>query len=247
MTASSTSRPVAGTASGLSGWEATTAIARLSIKRVVRGKALWVAVASAFLPAVAALLYRTNGGPDKLELWEPVFVMCALLYVIVPPVLVSSSIADEIDDKTSAYLWSRALPRWSLIAGKLVGLAPLAAVVLLFSATISWVILGTEAIPADVFARSAVGLVAGAIAASAIAALLATLFPRFAIAITVGWMLIDSTLGALDIKLHVLSALFGARAIAGFTDESMVTAVLSLVILTGACTALAIRRLSRLE
>lgn len=242
-----TPRPVAAPAAGLTGAQATAAIARLSFKRVVRGKALWVALASALLPAVAAFLYRTYGGPDKLELWEPVFVLCALLFVIVPPVLVSSSIADEIDDKTSAYLWSRALPRWSLVAGKLLALAPLSAAVLLFSLTLSWLILGTDVIPSDVYLRGAAGLVAGTIAASAIAALLATLFPRFAIAITVGWMLVDSTLGALDMKLHVLSALFGARAIAGFTDESIATAVISLVVLTVVCVTIAIRRISRME
>ena len=45
-------------------------------------------------------------------------MMASLLLTVIPPILVASSIADEIDDKTSAYLWSRALPRWSIVLGK---------------------------------------------------------------------------------------------------------------------------------
>jgi ABC-type transport system involved in multi-copper enzyme maturation permease subunit len=116
------------TTSYLSGLEATTAIARLSVRRVLRGKAIWFAVALGLLPTLLAIAQRVNGA-DLTQAWNASLTSYTAILAIVAPILVAASLSDEIDDRTSAYLWSRALPRWSVVTGKLLGLAPIAAAV----------------------------------------------------------------------------------------------------------------------
>jgi hypothetical protein len=60
------------------------------------------------------------------------------------------------------------------------------------------------------------GLTAGALAASAISAMIATLLPRFAVPIAVCWLSAPRrAVGALDLNgVHVIAASFGARAMA---------------------------------
>ena len=114
------------TATTLTGWQATTALARLSLRRVLRGKALWFAIAIGLFPCLLAIAWRANSLAG-VEAWDRVTVTFALVMAIVAPILVASSLSDEIDDRTAAYLWSRAVPRWTVVSGKLLGLAPVVA------------------------------------------------------------------------------------------------------------------------
>jgi hypothetical protein len=77
---------------------------------------------------------------------------------------------------------------------------------------------------------------------------LGILLPKHAVAVSIGWMLlIDSTLGALDIRLHHLSTTFGALAIAGVNDSAAVTGALTLVALAAIATTVACWRIGKLE
>lgn len=259
MTTSTSSAMPRAAGGGLSGWEATRAIGALSLRRVLRGKALWVALGLALLPCLLAVARRAHGS-DAYESWRITFGFFLLVLPIVPPILVAASLSDELDDKTSAYLWSRALPRWSVVSGKLLGLAPVCAAAMLVGLTLSWFILGGDAEigqraagdwnanaeAAPVFWRHAVGLTAGAIGASAISALFATLVPRFAVPIAVCWLLLlDAPIGALDMNLHVLAISYGAREIA--KGAHVLTGVTSLSALVAIALAISMRRIARLE
>ena len=77
---------------------------------------------------------------------------------------------------------------------------------------------------------------------------IATLIPRHAVAVTVGWMLlVDSSLSALDIPLRHLSTAFAARAIAGFSSAGPASGAITLVVLTGIATGVACWRVGRIE
>ena len=145
------------TAAVLTGFEATIALARLALTRLLRGKALWFALGLGLLPSLLALAWRA-GNAEVMTVWERSVTSYALVMTIIAPILVASSLSDEIDDRTAAYLWSRAVPRWTVVAGKLLALAPVVAVALVLGLTVSWALLGgPAAVPAEVFARTALG------------------------------------------------------------------------------------------
>lgn len=230
---------------GLSGWDATAALARLAMRRVVRGKALWFAIALGLLPCALALIFKLNDR-DPINGWGDLVDAFVPLLAIVPPILVASSLSDEIDDKTSSYLWSRALPRWTVVTGKLLGLIPVAALSIVLGITIAWLILGTSgAVPTGMFVRTVLAVAAGAAASSTVSAMWATLFPRFAVPIAVGWLLLDTVIGALDMNIHVIAVTFGPRA---FIDlEHTLAGAISLVVLTAIALAVAVWRVDRIE
>ncbi len=230
------------TASILSGFEATTAIARLSLRRILRGKSIWFAVALGLLPTLLAIAQRANDA-DPARAWSAALTTYTLVLAIVAPILVAASLSDEIDDRTAAYLWSRAVPRWSVVAGKLLGLAPIAAGVVAVGLCATWLILGGAV---GDLVRGLIGYTAGAVGACALSAMVATLFPRFAVPIAVCWLLLlDAAIGAIAGGIHVIAVSFGARAIAD--GEAGLAGPLSLAVLSLVAIAVAIWRVDRIE
>ena len=110
-----------------------------------------------------------------------------------------------------------------------------------------WLILGGPTVVSGAeFARALVGFVAGAIGCSAVSALIATLAPRFAVPIAVAWLLLlDATVGALDVGLHAITVSFGTKAIAR-GDDGLV-GPLSLVIITVLALGIACYRVDKIE
>ncbi len=233
---------------GLSGVAATQALARLALFRALRGKALWLALALALLPVIVVSV-RVGIGHDRLEVWRAAFELSLLALPIVPSLLVAPSIADELEDKTSAYLWSRALPRWSIVAGKLLGLAPVAALILVAGLTVSWLVIGGPGVvPTSVALRGVAGIAAAALVAAGLVAALATLVPKYAVAASVMWLLaVDAPIGILPFKLQYISIAFGGRSIAGFTETGALAGGVTLVVIGALAIALAIRRITRME
>lgn len=229
---------------------AVAELARAALVRVGRGKALWVVAAIAALPAIMAMVLARASRELDERTWEAVFVTTRYVLVVIPPVLVASAVADELEDRTAAYLWSRALPRWTIIAGKLVGLAPLCALLMAGALGAAYVAGGLGVVvTGGQLVRGVVGLGAAAMAGAAVAAAIATLVPRHAVAVTVAWMmLVDSNLAWLDVRLHHVSTIFGARAIAGFGgDAGALAGALTLVGLTAVATSVACWRIGRIE
>jgi ABC-type transport system involved in multi-copper enzyme maturation permease subunit len=233
---------------GLSGGAATLALARLALVRAVRGKAMWLALGLALLPVIIVSV-RVGLGHDRDDVWRAALELSLLILTVVPSILVGPSLADELEDKTSAYLWSRALPRWSIVAGKLLGLAPAAMLILLSGLTLSWAVAGgPSAVPADVALRGLAGLAAAGLVASVLVAAIATLVPRHAVATAVVYLLIvDAPLGALPLKLQFVSVAFGGRAIAGFTDSGVAAGAITLVAIGALTGALSLWRIGRME
>jgi ABC-type transport system involved in multi-copper enzyme maturation permease subunit len=236
---------------GLTGMQATLALARLAVVRASRGKALWIGMAIALLPLVVVGV-RVGLGHERRDIWEAAFGLTFLTLPIVPSILIGPSLSDELEDKTAAYLWSRALPRWSIISGKLLGLAPVAAAIGAGSLAISWIVMGGPGqVPTDVAVRGLVGIGASAIAASALVAALATLVPRHAVAVSVVYlMFVDLFIGAMPVKLKYMSIAFGGSAIAGLNDNgyvSPIAGVATLVVISALGVTIAVTRIARME
>lgn len=232
---------------GLSGGDATLALARLALVRATRGKALWVAAALMVFPIIVAAA-RTAMGHPPADVWRAVFTFAMLALPIVPSILVAPSLADEIDDKTSAYLWSRALPRWAIVTGKLLGLAPVAMLLMMVSLGVAWGAMGGPgAVPTGDAVRGVVALGAAALVGSTIAAAAALLVPRHGVAVAIVYLLMDTALGATPLKLKTATVHHSTHVLAGFEGTGAAGAVITLIVIAVISSTLAIRRISSME
>lgn len=217
------------------------AVAALTLRRLRRGRALRVAAAIAALPVAYALAGspRVAGSRGTASL-----VLELLLFAVLPPMLVAASIGEELEDRTGTYLWSRPIPRWTIVVGKLAVLGPLAAAML----AVSWLVaarLGDGAFPP---ARAVLALGAGALAAAAVAAGLALLAPRHALAVATAYLLFfDLPVGELPVSLRQLSVSHHTLALSGLKDGDGGAALLALALLGGGWLVVGLRRLRRLE
>ena len=108
---------------------AVRAIAGVTWTRLWRGRAVWIAAGIAALPYLLAAIGKaaSRGGPHPAVGQAEVLSLAVLVMAVLPPLLVASAVAEELEDKTAAYLWSRPIARWTVLVGKLVVLLPLAA------------------------------------------------------------------------------------------------------------------------
>src|SRR5688572_20755275 len=108
----------------------TRLIAAITLRRLVRGRALWVGGLVAGLPiAFAALLHQSNARATGTIVDVTAFE--TLVLAVLPALFVASSIGEEIEDRTTTYLWSRPIPRWAVLVGKLCALVPVIIVLVL--------------------------------------------------------------------------------------------------------------------
>ncbi len=217
-------------------------LARITLLRLSRGKSLFICVVIAGLPLGFAFVMSRVGrhvGPDSLFAFED------MLLALLPPVFVGASVGEELEDKTSAYLWSRPIPRWAVLAGKLIALAPLAALMLVASWVFS-VKVGSDAWPS---ARSCLALGAGSIAISFVAAGIATLVPKHGVALSIIYLIVDGVIGALPFSLAELSMTHQVRVIGDLykIQPSLVEPVIALVGVAGIWALLGLLRIRRIE
>lgn len=112
----------------------TMAIFRLQLRRILRGNRLWIAIAATALIDVALLLIRyLSETPDPVATVQSGITLgyFTLLCYLVPFLLMSGSIADEIDGRTWAYLATRPVSRWAITTGKYIAGVLLSTAVLL--------------------------------------------------------------------------------------------------------------------
>lgn len=191
------------------GVTATRSIAGLTFTRLWRGRAIWISVLLAAVPVAMSNLIRGPSGRHIDDLLE----VSIFLLAIIPTLHVASSLAEELEDKTAAYLWSRPIPRWSIVTGKMVALIPFVATLIIagaFGAAANIGAWGTT-LPA---ARVAIGLGLGTLAASCCAVGIATAAPKHGAAIAMVTMLfVDVPVGLVPASLANLSITHHVRSI----------------------------------
>jgi ABC-2 type transport system permease protein len=195
-------------------------IARVTLKRFSRGQALWVALGISILPAVVAMVLRQAViDPTARQTFTlDLYIVEMFVLAVVPALFVASSIGEEIDDKTITYLWSRPLPRWHVIAGKLVALAPIAMALTLLGWLLSIKIATDQLAPA----WTMIGVAAAALAVSMIAAGIGTIAPKHGMALTIIYMLLfDVPIGEIPASLQILSVTHQARRLAGIVPDGV--------------------------
>lgn len=221
------------------GLASTLTMAALTWKRLLRGRALVVALLIALIPIAYVGAAGRGVGPE-------LFVFEALVTAVLAPMFVAASIGEDIEDRTTTYLWSRPIPRWAIVAGKLLALVPAATAVVLAS----WMIaanLAWHELPA---ARTSIALAVGVLAISVLSAGIASLAPRHGMALSIVYVLFfDSPLGVLPATLRELSITHQIRVLSGgFPNENATNqAVIALAIMVTLWGVLAAWRMRRLE
>lgn len=206
-------------------------LARITLVRLMRGRAVWASAVIALVPA--AFSSMAKGQLDQLLLYAQ------MVLAILPAMFVASSLADELEDRTATYLWSRPLPRGAVLAGKLLALVP----VVVALGLISWMVSATAG-GVVVTASSLVGLAVGAVTASLLAAALAMLAPRQGMALTIFYLLfVDLPIGELPQSLRVLSISYQTRVVCG----GDMGAIATLLVIAAIAGGVALWRMRRLE
>lgn len=220
---------------------AIRALAGVTLRRLFRSRAVWVAGVLAVLP----ILYASAVRGRHVLVHEEIFVFVELVLAVLVPMLVASSIGEEIEERTLTYLWSRPVPRWTMLAGKLCALAPVA----LVFALVSWgaaMSTATDTMPAG---RTVLALAAGTLAMSAVATGWAMLSPRHGMALSIVYMLADTFLGALPASLAKLSITYQTRAVSGLYSSyaALGGGLVALAALSAVWIVIAAWRIRRLE
>jgi len=217
---------------------AISAIARLTWWRLAHGRGIWLAVAVAMLPIPFAIALRGHASYALRS-----FEIQQVVLVVLPAILIGMALAGELDDGSITYVWSRPLARWTLIAGKLVAVAPCAiGLVILSWLVTTW--LGASGLPT---LASIGALGAGALAATAIATALAVSSPRYGTVLALVYMLCDGVIGQIPAQLQRLSIAHDVSELAGLRGSSPLIGALSLAAILAIAIAIAIRRIGTHE
>lgn len=208
-------------------------------KRLLRGRALWVCGLIAVLPAVIAAALRSDRDTPELMRFAIFRVMA-----ILPPILVASSVGEDIEDRTITYVWSRPIARWTLLVGKIATLAPVAAIVTAAGWALAATLKGDPVQP-----QQLVGFALGSIAVSMISAGIATLVPRQGMALSLIYLVVvDPTMGAIPASVHDISVTKQVWLLTGLEHaDSVVAPFITLAIIAGLWLAIGFWRIRRLE
>ena len=236
----------AGERGAVGGLPAALIQARWNAVQMVRGRIVWVAAIFAALPVA----YTVLAGLNKVAAWSDVFVPLVMLAALVAPLFMASSMAEEIEDRTYTYLWSRPVPRWSVVMGKLLAAFPIAGA-LVVASVVGCYALGKGASSAEL-TSGIVAVLAGTLAACAVSAAFAILVPRAGLAITYIYLLaLDLPIGAIPFSIRNASITHQIRAVAGVADVGLPPplwqAIVWLLGISGFWLAVAFLRLRRAE
>lgn len=225
---------------------AVTAIAALTLKRFLRSKAIYVAGAMGLLTLIPLLISKSQVD-NPARHWSDFLQSAALVQLLVTAMLTAPIIAEEIEDKTYAYLWARPIPRWTVFAGKLLVGASIAALIMLLAVAIgnSMIVGMSPELPQTVFA-----IVLGVFVTGSIAACFGTLLPKHPLAVSLGYfMVLDFGIGAMPFALARLSVMHNVIALSGVGEhaDTTVTSMLWLLGVGAFATVITLRRLSRKE
>ena len=227
---------------------AVWAIAALTWRRAVRGRTLWVTGILAVLPLFyAALTYQYAGGfqtMNRTGFARGVFGIVMLTLAISPAMNIASSLGEELEERTSAYLWSRPLARWTIAAGKLLALAPIVA-----CSAVASLLAAHAASDGNLPGPLALAGVAGsAVAFCVVAAAIATIAPKNGMTLAICYALfIDLAMGALPISLRNISISYHATSIAGLSRDSATSGAIGIAVVATIWMMIGLWRIRRME
>jgi ABC-2 type transport system permease protein len=238
----------------LGGLSAAWVQAGWTARRLLRGRMLWVAAVFTLGPILFTVAMAESRRPVR---WDELFAAMMLLTAIVPPLFAASTTADEIEDRTYTYLWSRPLPRWSVLAGKLIATVPMTAAVLCLTMLICFQLGRGSVSPTFPWPESALAHALGALALASLGLSMAScgisvLMPRHGLGVTYAYLLaLDAPLAAMPFSIANLSITHHILTVAGVqqggSTGSVGVSIIWLLGIGGFWFAIALRRISASE
>jgi ABC-type transport system involved in multi-copper enzyme maturation permease subunit len=201
----------------VTGLGASLLLARITWKRMLRGRALWLTLVMLAMPLVMVL-----AGPGDPGRWRVPVNVFSFLLAVVPPLHLATAISDEVEDQTITYLWSRPIARWSLLAGKMIAVVPALIAVFAVAMAAAFVALygGSSADHLDVLVRGIAGVSVGVVAIGMLAIGFGSVMPKYPLAVVVAYMLIvDLAVGKIPFAVNALSITHHVRTIAGVPEK----------------------------
>lgn len=211
----------------------------VTLRRFERGRAVWVLAVIALVPAFIAALFAGRSGMVTVIAEAQLIIMA-----LVPSILVASSIGEEIEDRTTTYLWSRPIARWAMIAGKLLALTPIAVLLV----CLGWEAAAHVATSESISFRHTLAYGAGTVAISMIAAGIALLVPRQGMALSIAYLvIIDMIIGGIPASLQNISVSHQVRVLRDVSETHILQPAITLAVIAGIWLAIGLARLRRLE
>lgn len=213
---------------------------RVTWRRLFRGRAVWVCLGIALLPAfLAAVVPHTRGTLELITIAE------FLVMTVLPPVFVASSIGEEIEERTTTYLWSRPIARWTMIVGKLVALAPIASILI----AVGWYLAAQTNTGSPPSTDSLIAFTAGGLAISVMSAGLGTLVPKQGMALAIIYLvIIDSAIGAIPASLQSISITHQVVLLSGLDEHvPKLQPAITMAVIAAVWLAIGLLRLRRRE
>lgn len=238
----------------ISGMTASLLIAKLTFKRLFRSKTLIVSGIFCLLPIVFASSVTRSSDAETVIQWRTVFGVWLVVLAIVPPLHLAPTVAEEVENKTFTYLWSRPFPRWSLIVGKLLALTPVLTAITGICMLVCYnVVTGDAPADADLGSlrlRSLAALAAGVLAIGCVSVGIGSLIHKQALVSAVSYVFIlDLPIGALPFALRNLAVTHQVRKIAAIdqSQDGLAAAVAWLLIISAIWMTVALWRVTRAE
>ncbi|HEY5949779.1 MAG TPA: hypothetical protein VIV40_29995 [Kofleriaceae bacterium] len=209
----------------------------VTLRRLSRTRAVWVVLLFSLLPTFLASLLH-----GRHEMIDLAVTAELILTSLLASVFVASSIGEEIEDRTTSYLWSRPIARWSVIVGKLLALAPICGLL----AAGSW-LLAMKWTGAAVELQAILAFAAGGIALSFVAAGIALLVPKHGMSLSIIYLVIvDLIMGGIPASLQSISITHQVWLLAHH-GRAIATPAITLIVIAGLWLAIGLLRLRRLE
>jgi len=206
-----------------------------------------VASILALLPLIP-ILAGASADDSPAETWEHFLNAASVVQLLVTALLTAPVIAEEIEDKTYAYLWSRPIPRWTVLVGKLI----VGCLLSLGMMTVCLVV-GSQLAHVtniELILRGVLAIAAGVVATGFIASCLGTLAPKHPLAISICYFFIlDIGIGAMPFAAARISVRHNVVALGGhgIHQDNLVTTIAWLIGISIFWGAITIRRLARSE
>jgi ABC-type transport system involved in multi-copper enzyme maturation permease subunit len=226
------------------GGAATLSIAGLTWKRLRRGRAIWVSV---LLSAVPVMMSNLISGNDHANGINDVLAVSILLLAIVPSLHIASSLSEELEERTAAYLWSRPIPRWTIVSGKMLALVPFVAALSIAGAIGAAYNIGAVGVTLEID-RAVIGLGLGVLAVSCCAVGIATIATKHGAPISMVYLMaVDHSIGLVDASLANLSITRHVRDIVYMYGSVSAKPIIGLLAISLVWLVVALTRIRRLE
>ena len=181
---------------------------QLTLRQLLFRKTTLMLLGLSALPVLVAVVYRLSDSTDDPNRWTARVLYLGLIITVVLPLTAllygTSVLGDELEDGTAVYLLTKPVPRWQILAPKVIA-AWLMTASLVFVSTLISGLISIKSGDTNIVVGACIAVVIGALAYSTVFVLLSLITNRALIAGLVYVFLWEGALSGLFEGLRYLS------------------------------------------